>query len=68
MVFLYRRTRDVNTDGSKNFTHPQCVLRASFKNDFMIGLVNLSGMIRASSMNLSKLTPMVDMISLINVF
>ena len=34
----------------------------------MIDLVNLSGTIRASSMNLSKLTTMIDVISLINVF
>ena len=34
----------------------------------MICLVNLSGMIRAFSMNLSKLIPMIDVISLINVF
>ena len=34
----------------------------------MINLVNLSGTIRPSSMNFSKLTPMIDVISLINVF
>ena len=34
----------------------------------MIGLVSLSSMIRASSKNLSKLSPMIDMISLINMF
>ena len=34
----------------------------------MIDLVNLSSMIRASSKNLSKLTTMIDVISLINVF